>query len=359
MISDQTAVWPAHLTPAVCDGCGARFLLPATDAAPERCPACGAGALGAVGAETADPPPTPELVAPFAVTAEQLAAGLRDFTRRFPFAPDDAGVSQLQSRLRAVYAPMWLVDCDVDWRWQAEVGFDYEVMSHLERFRDGRWQTEAQQETRVRWEPRLGAAQRRYDNVRAPALEEHNRVIAPLGKLYIWETERATADNLAGAAIWLPDRPTADAWNDALPSVIQLVEADCQTAAGAAHIRQFKWQGEFPGRNWTQLLLPVYTTFYHNDAGRPVRVVLHGRTGQVYGPRLASLRAAQRLAGLLGIVAAVVFLVALAALFTAAADYTGPLVFAAVLLGLAALLPLAYVGRHNARESALYADPKL
>ena len=38
-------------------------------------------------------------------------------------------------------------------------------------------------ETRVRWEPRVGRLNRAYENVAAPALDDHRALMARLGNL--------------------------------------------------------------------------------------------------------------------------------------------------------------------------------
>ncbi|NJN44298.1 MAG: hypothetical protein HC806_05960 [Anaerolineae bacterium] len=91
----------------------------------------------------------------------------------------------------------------------------------------------------------------------------------------------------------LPTRPTEDAWPDALPNLQQAASDECRAAGKSDHFREFRWQAEYANQNWTQLLLPIYATYYLDDDQRPQPILLHGQTGQVSGVRRASMKRAQ------------------------------------------------------------------
>ena len=113
--------------------------------------------------------------------------------------PATLRAATLQSRLQKLYLPRWLVDGDVQAEWQADAGFDYQVVSHQDRFDEtkGDWQSEQLTETRVRWEPRLGRLQRHYDNVAAPAIEEDGALQKAIGD-YDLQTSRILRCRRAG-----------------------------------------------------------------------------------------------------------------------------------------------------------------
>lgn len=228
----------------------------------------------------------------------------------YPWPPSDLKAGKLRQRLQTVCVPRYLVDAGVEATWQADAGFDYEVVSHEEHFDDSRkrWATREVIEPRIRWEPRLGKLDRRYDNIVAPALDEDPEIRGTLGAFDSKAVERFRADAVDRALVRLPNRSPADAWPDAEPGFRHAATAECQETARADHIRDFRWSPRFKEKNWTQLLLPVYSTFYLDDDNVPRPVLIHGQSGQVCGIRRASMKRARRIAMVLFILALIAFI---------------------------------------------------
>ena len=89
---------------------------------------------------------------------------MQGFSQGIPYPPADLSPENLQQRLQRLFIPAWLVDASALASWQAEAGFNYEVVSHQEKYSDtqGGWRTQEVKEPRVRWEPRLGKLERTY-----------------------------------------------------------------------------------------------------------------------------------------------------------------------------------------------------
>lgn len=350
---------------AACAACGWSFLLPA-DALPEggsrplRCPHCFAAELAisvdldGASAEKLPYLSPPELVLPFALSPEGIAQRIASFAQGIPFAPPDLTPKALAARMKRVFLPQWLVDASVRATWQAEVGFNYEVVSHQDRYSDsgGGWRSQEVKETRVRWEPRLGQLERTYPNLTAPALETHARLRGQVGE-FDFSAAQPYASQMASAAfVRLPDRSPEDAWPDVVPGLQTAAARQCQQACAADHQRDFRWQPEFTGRNWTLLLRPVYTTYYLDDQNQPQPVILNGQTGQASGVRRSSMKRAQRTALVILIVAILIF--AISGALALAGIAMPPLlavggvgILIAILVGLGAIVPIALVWQFN------------
>lgn len=318
--------WGTPLVPLICEACDWRYLAPAGPASTDldartTCPHCAAEAVVRLDPDEAQFPyvAPPELIVPFSASQGAVDARVTTFAQGIPYAPEDLNPDALRARLQRLYLPMWLVDSDVQAQWQAEVGFDYQVVSHQERYADGAgWRTDEVHEGRVRWEPRLGRLQRHYDNVAAPALAQHALLARALGAHATGDVVRYRSDLLAGAVVRAPDRGPDAAWPEADAAVRQAAAEECRQAAAADHIRDFRWSPHYAARHWTLLLLPVYATYYRDDEGAPQRVLINGQTGQLYGAKRGSMARASRLSLIIGIVALVIFVVGLAlALFSA------------------------------------------
>lgn len=354
------ALWGQRVELALCERCDGRFLR-SDRAASSQCPHCHHAPLAPLTAPPGDDATThpPEFVVPFSAPPEAVAEQCRQFARSIPFAPPDLRPDILAERLRRLYLPLWLVDSRVTATWQGEVGFDYQVISHQERFAEGKgWATQEVTETRIRWEPRAGRLQRPYENIPGPALEAEG-ALAPFLNSYPLESRTPyRAESLDGAQVYLPRRSTTDAWPDTLPALRAAAADECQRAARANHIRDFAWTPQYEGIRWTLCLLPLYSSYYLDDAGQPQRVLLHGQSAQLRGARRASMRRAKRWTqGLLAVAFVLaMFGLAMLLLLSSLQIVAVAALMAAAFVGLAALYPVARVWQFNAQAERARAE---
>lgn len=302
-------LWGLPYQPVGCLKCGQAFLAPA-EWAGRLCPHCLEGALEAQPARLRHEPP--ELMLPFTHTPSGLVASLQRFTAGVWLAPDDFKPGLLQQRLVPLYWPMWLVDGQVSGAWQAEVGYDYQVKSSQESYAAGGWHSRDVLETRVRWEPRLGQLERRYNNLAVAALSEQPRLVAMIGHSPIEQAVTYDSDHFQGAGLRIPDLSPDEAWPQAQSAFERVAGSDCQQAAAGQHLRAYQVNARYTGMNWTQLLVPYYISYYTGDDGKRVPVYINGVTGQVGGRRLSSPRKGLRWAGISLLLAVALFVLALA-----------------------------------------------
>lgn len=356
-IFPHTNDWGTDLQMVICERCDWRYLQPA-GSQPARCPHCFQAALAPL--EDGDLPECkPELVLPFTAASQAIDGAIRQFAEGIPYAPEGLRYDALRERLYPVYLPMWLVDAQVEAAWQAEAGFNYQVVSHQEQYNQNRggWNTREVNENRIRWEPRLGRLGRSYHNVSAPALEEARTINQQLGEFDLSQPQHYRPERIAQASVRLPDRQPGDAWTDAAASFQSIGAEEVKQACAADHIRQFRWTATFTQLNWTLLLLPTFTTYYLDDEGRPQQVMIHGQTGRVTGSRRASMRRAQRASLIFLLVG---FTISLLALIMGALSPMIPVLAPFAILGLviglpcslAALVPIAVAWDFNRKQTA-------
>ncbi|RPJ42763.1 MAG: hypothetical protein EHM21_12375, partial [Chloroflexi bacterium] len=251
------AAWGTDLQPAACPRCRATYLVEC-DAPLPRCPSCFQAALEVLpgGPQHLAHPYPPELVAPFNLSEAQVSEATSRFAASIPFAPPGLTGPALRSHLAALYLPLWLVDGCVSGYWQAEAGFDYEVISHQERYEQNRssWETKEVKEQRVRWENRVGRINRTYQNVTAPALEEAPHLEKRIGRFALNSARSFSPASIQRACVRLPDRPPQAAWGEAAAAFQKGAAEECQKACGANRIRQFRWKASFSRLNWTLML---------------------------------------------------------------------------------------------------------
>lgn len=344
-MSEIETLWHVPLEAAICEVCDWAYLLP-PDAIDAACPHCNQTTVTPLAPDEVIQLAPPELVVPFTAQQARMRTNMAQFVRGIRFSPPDLSVDTLRARLRPLYIPLWLVDSDVAAQWQAEVGYDYDVVSHEERYAGGSWQTIEKQETKVRWEQRVGKLQRRYENVSAPALEDQETLQKLLGRFQLDSAESYRSTHLGKAFVRLPNRLSADAWADAEPQFLERAADECRRAAAAQHLRHYQWRPTFSDRRWTHLLLPVYATYYRDDDGNPLPVLLNGQTGRISGRRRASMRQARRYTMVGSALALLLFALALVLLLLES-TWTAPTALLAAVVALGSLFPIINVTQFN------------
>ncbi|NDJ54119.1 MAG: hypothetical protein GYB68_13700 [Chloroflexi bacterium] len=287
--------WQIELQPYACAFCESVFLLP-PEASRLTCPTCFRDELDPI--SDAEQYPSyvmpPEKVLPFAISPERAVSLAEDNLKRIPLRPTDITPANLKDRLRPILLPMWLIDAEVQAQWLAEAGYYYEVVSHNERYGGSGWQTEQVKRVRTRWEPRAGELRRSYHNVTAAALEQFEVLTGRVGNFAIESGQQDyQPSQIQDVFVRVPSRPPEAAWDGAHTGFIRAAADEVRRAASADEIQQFKWRPDFATQNWTQLLIPLYSTYYLDDQGEKQVVYINGLTGQVWAMRQASPRRAQ------------------------------------------------------------------
>lgn len=343
------ALWGLALYPAGCSHCRQAHLVPARMIG-SRCPNCAV--------ETLEPQQAllrreaPELIIPFQVDRSRLETAFQRFTEGVWLPPDDLNPQTLLERAVPVFWPMWLVDAEITGDWQAEIGYDYQVKSSQESYTGGDWRTREVVENRIRWEPRMGRLERRFNNVAVPALEDHDLLSQRVGSYRREVVRPFSPDLLDDAALRVPDLPPESAWPLA-ESNLKIAAADeCRLAAGGQHVRSFSLRAEYDSLHWTQLLQPLYVSYYTPDDGQPQMVYVNGQTGAAGGLRLASQRKGWLWAGITAAISLGLLLLGL--LVSALGAVTPPvavlgivLVVLGVIAGIFAVVPAIWPWQWN------------
>ena len=343
---------------AVCEQCDWIYVLP-NGIENQICPHCFSTPLDLVIESQAQHNPLfnmhpPELLLPFKISLEQIHSRIISFTQGIPFATPDFKRASSSDRIVELFLPYWLVDSDIKAEWQIEAGYEYEVLSHRERYHQhqGGWQTEQVTEQRVRWEPRLGRLDRSYHNIPVPALEGQRVINRMLGQYDHFDTVPYEDGLEQNALIRLPDRNPEDAWGEAKPILQAYAAEECRSASGADQQRNFRWKPEFRSQSWTLLLQPLYATYYRDDDNNPVSIYINGQSGQMAGIRRSSLKRGQRAS--LWILGAAITLFILSIISGMVSFFAPPVLpfaivcfIAAAMIAITALIPIAIVWQYN------------
>lgn len=351
--------WGATIQTWICSHCDWTFATSKPDPV-DRCPHCFQNTLVQGDAALGELPVSypPELVIPFNLSTTGIDTGIKNFAGGIPFSPTDLNPSNLLRRLRRLFLPIWLVDSRVNASWKAEMGFYYQVVSHLEKYEQNRdrWITHEVQETRTRWELRLGRLERNYQNIPVPALDNQKTIQKQIGNFDTKHSKPFQPEIIQDSFIRLPNRSIKDAWMDALPAFQNASAEECRQAASADMVRQYSWKPIFKDENWTLLLLPVYSSYYLDDQKIPQPVYINGQNGTISGIRKSSQKRAQKAAITIFIVAILIFFLGLI-LAGVSLAFPSALLIAGIFGGLAffvalgAILPFIVVWWFNRNEA--------
>lgn len=344
--------WELDLVALVCDYCDWNYL--SVDGSTRLCPHCSQGKLQQfeTDAEHFIRLAPPELILQYRIGREGMKKLIGQFTMGIPFPPSDLNADALLERAQKVFLPQWLVDGNVQAQWRAEVGFQYQVESHKSSYQRGQWHTQKVYETKLEWEKRVGQLERDYDNINAPALDEHGQLMRQLGRYDIALAEKYSNEALRQALIRLPNRSTDDAFGDAKEQFRIRASEDIKTATESENVRDFRWKARYANLNWTQMLLPVYMTYYQDDEGKRRVVFVNGSSGQASGERRGSMKRAQQMTmrGLFITALIIAIAIVIAILNPLWDDIAAILAIIGTIIGIGSIIPVVQVWRFNSQQ---------
>ena len=352
IIESPQIIWDAPLQPAGCIKCAQAFLVTSGRLGKE-CPLCREGDL------TTQPailrPEHPELIIPFNINKSELTSKLAVFTKGIWLRSYDFNVEHMLQRIVPVFWPLWLVDCDIIGNWKAEVGFDYQVGSSQEYYDNTNWKTREIIKTRIRWEIRTGQLIRHYDNIVAPAVSDHQQTLKIIHQYNYQQAVRYDPKLIANADLRVPDFLPDNTWPFAKTNLNKAASEECKKASEGQHIRNFTIDAVYESPNWTQLLLPMYMTYYTDDSGQVRLVHINGETGKIGGLRLASQRVGWKWAGIIAAVAAAflflgLLLIAGGAIAPPLAVIGAVILVIALFLGVLAIIPAVWPWQWNRKQ---------
>ncbi len=350
---NETPNWQPDLASGSCPACKRQFLI-SQEMAGAPCPICAQAGLALQPVRMRSE--EPELYIANQVSPEQATRIFGEFCAGVPFRTADLEPQNLLARSQLLFWPCWLLDADLEGSWAAEMGFDYQVKTAKEHLGGGSWQSQEHLRTQTRWEERRGAISRHYDNKLVVATAGHEQRTQRLGNYDLRGAHRFDPAKAQRMLVQLPDLQPDAVADLGKAALSKSAGADCMLASGAQHRRGFVFTGAFENQNWTQILLPMLSTWYRTDEGQMVPVTLNGQSGRIAGMRLASMRKARKLAAWILVILLLIGLAAAWALGALASAYELtnillPLICLGLplVLGLAAV-PLLWAGRWNAAQ---------
>lgn len=313
ILSDRLPTeWGIQRIIADCTNCHSSFLIPEIELE-IACPICFQGNLKQSPSLFRSEPP--ERIIPSKIDSNKANSLLDKFVNEVKMRCDDFSTRQLINRMKLLYLPMWLVDATIIGQWYATAGFPQQVKSSVEKFSNGSWKSQDVIEKKLRWEKRSGEISRRYDNIAVLASTDFNKFLTNADKndYDLNQSIPYSPSIIANHRIAVPNIEPDVAWQNAQPSFEKLAYNDVVIACDADKIQDYHLNPNFHNLTWTQVLLPVLTTYYLDDDGQYQVVMINGQTGAIKGKRIASQRKGFLYAGVAFTIALATFLLGLGA----------------------------------------------
>ncbi len=338
-MTEHTVNTPDPFLTQTCPTCARNYFVPA-HWHNVACPICQKATL--VPAAQTRKMPSVELIVKPSLDKATIDAQLARFCKGSAFPYPDFKPENLSQRLVLVNWPIWLTDGDLKGAWDATFGYDYQVESSREQMGNAGWSSQKVIKTRVKDEPRKGFIQRHYDNVLSPALHSHQERLSQIGSYQLNQAGPGKAEDIATGLTQIGTIAPSELEDFVKQELSKRAAQDCRLASDAQHIRNFTFNGDYNNLRWTQALLPMLASYYTDDKGNRHVVTINGQNGAVYGQRMASVKKAGFITGILLAVAIILMLI----LYFAKVDF---FICSSVLLILA-FIPLIRAASWNNKE---------
>lgn len=263
-----------------CNSCAAEFTLP-PDQETQTCPFCGSHVVVPINNEERIPP---NGVLPFVITGARARFAMGEWLGSRFWAPRDLKRMALkEGSLKGIYVPFWTFDSRTITDYTGQRGEHYWVTVTYTAVENGRPVTRTRQERRTRWYPAAGTVHVPFDDVTVQASSAVPSryaegfsdwdlpAVVPYNPQYLvgFQTMRYELDLSQGLQIG------RDRMQPGIDSAIRYDIGGDEQMILTKNTQYFD-------NTFKLLLLPIWTGAYRYR-GKPFRVLINGRTGDVRG----------------------------------------------------------------------------
>lgn len=256
-----------------CEGCGALVEVDATSTA-TTCPYCGSNYVLAKKQMDAV---IPDGVVPFRIDKVQTGEIYRKWIKGRWLAPSALKTLYQTEKIQGIYLPYWTFDADVDARYRAMGGEDYDVNYQED---DGEIRTE----TNTRWYSTSGHVHNFFDDV---LIRASNKLKSNLLNSLVYNTQNISSyspDYMSGycAEIYTIDLEEAhkEAMNKMSNEMRNLCEKDVLRTYD--RVSDLNMDLDYENETYKHVLLPIYSTTYYYK-GKEYHVLINGQSGVISG----------------------------------------------------------------------------
>lgn len=265
-----------------CQSCGAKLVV-APELRTAECPYCASPSV----VERPHTPdrPTPTFVLGFSLAREQAGERAREWLRtRHPWAPSRLKHATLQE-LRGLYVPAWLYSALAHCEYSASIGENYTEQETYTTLENGKMVTKKRTVVRTEWRPLQGHLAEYVPDVLVTASRglpnEELEHVEPFDLRLLARYEPAL---LAG---WIAEEPSltyAQCLELARREAVAHLERRLKHFMPGDSHQELKYQPRLEQESLDAVLVPVWVLAARYDPkAPPLRVLVNGQTGEVYG----------------------------------------------------------------------------
>jgi LSD1 subclass zinc finger protein len=265
-----------------CEACAAEFTL-AEGVSSDACPFCG---HNVVTEPQVHPMLKPGAVLPFALDAKAARERFRGWIKSLWFAPNDlVRFAKANDAFNGIYVPYWTFDCRTTSHYHGQRGTNYTTTETYTATENGKPVRKTRTVVRVRWTPVSGTVARAFDDVLVLASDKLPRTYTE--KLEPWDLEALSPYTPAYLSGFRAERycfGLREGFDFAKRIMDGVIRGDVKRDIGGDHQRIGRLSTRHDGITYKHILLPIWVAAYRYG-GKPYRIVINGRTGEVQGER--------------------------------------------------------------------------
>lgn len=265
-----------------CQSCGAQLVV-ADTLRTTTCPYCAASSV-------VERPPTPDRPLPtFALGFVQTPQKARELARqnllrRSFWAPSSVRKASVEE-LRGIYVPAWLYSALAESDFSANIGEDYTETETYTTTENGKTVTKTRQVTRTEWRPLRGRHAAYIPDVLVTASSGlPNDELEHIEPFDLRALRRYDDALVAGWISEEPSLPQAQCQQQARAEVEQQLRQRLSSFMPGDSHRDLQYSTRFHQESLVVCLLPVWVlALRHDPKSPPLRFLVNGQTGKVYG----------------------------------------------------------------------------
>ncbi len=265
-----------------CQSCGAQLVV-ADTLRTTTCPYCAAPSV-------VERPPAPDRPPPtFALGFVQTPRKARELARenllrRSFWAPSIIRNASVEE-LRGIYVPAWLYSALAESDFSATIGEDYTETETYTTTENGKTVTKTRQVTRTEWRPLRGRHAEYVPDVLVTASSGlPNDELEHIEPFDLRALRRYDDALVAGWISEEPSLPQAQCQQQAQAEVVQQLRKRLASFMPGDSHRDLQYSTRFQQESLVVCLLPVWVlALRHDPKSPPLRFLVNGQTGKVYG----------------------------------------------------------------------------
>ncbi len=272
-------VWGPSIRAIHCKSCGAHTHLSDKDVS-TTCPFCGSQHVEQEGQTEGI---RPHAVIPFKLARKDAYDRFEKWIKKRFFAKKAVKSVRDEERLKGVYIPYWHFNVDSSSHYHCQIGYNYTVTVTRHVMENGKSVAKQVQETRVRWESKVGLIDVDFADLLSNASEQFNSAkINALEPFDFREAKPYDSGFLSGFVAERYSVSLNEGFERLKPTIHSEIVDAIRRKHHGDHIRGAQLNTQYNKVDFQHVLLPIWLSSYLFN-GKTYQFGINGQTGEVQG----------------------------------------------------------------------------